>query len=129
MSLNARIRDYYHALETGAPLAPFFAETVEPVKFGITDHLVGLETIAESLRSQTETTADWSVTSYELRTGHAREVGWFSDEVAMGWRRLSDDGEIEWDTRWSGTLIREDGEWRFVRMHVSAVPPGGLDGE
>ena len=54
-----------------------------------------------------------------------------SDDVFLAW--TAGDTRHEYDSRWSGTLLRgadeptdgraardEDGEWRFVGMHVSA---------
>lgn len=124
MSLDDRIEAYYAALRAGDPLEPFFAEEPAPVKFGITEALHGYDEVADALRAQTRTTSDWTVTSHRLEAGVRDDVGWFSDRVTMRWRDLEADEMIEYNSRWSGTLLRSDGEWMFVRMHVSAAPDG-----
>jgi hypothetical protein len=122
MDAEDRIRDYYEALRAGEPLSPFFAGDRTVVKFGITERLTGYEEISAGLREQTETTADWSVESRALRVVEREDHAWFSDDVAMSWYDVESDRERAFDSRWSGTLERRDGEWLFVGMHVSTVP-------
>lgn len=121
MDPDAFIRRYYRALEAGERLPPFFAESPAPVKFGITEALHGFEAVASGLREQTRSTHDWDVTSHRLETGSRGDVGWFSDQVTMRWRQNGREKPIEWETRWSGTVVRTEDEWQFVRMHVSAA--------
>lgn len=119
MNAERTIETYYDALRAGDSLQPFFAERDDLVKVGITERLVGYEEVAEGLREQTETTSDWTVESRDLRTTERESVAWFADEVRMAW--TDDDGDRrEFEARWSGTLERINGEWRFVGMHVSA---------
>lgn len=125
------IRSYYDALRAGEPLGPFFAGEQpgdDPVvKFGVSERLVGTESIREALHEQTTTTADWEVTSHALRTTARERHAWFSDAVDMRWRDTEQGIRYEFDTRWSGTLERRDEEadgdtdWRFVGMHVSTA--------
>ena len=124
-----RVRDYYEALRTGEPLSPFFAESPDVVKFGITEKLTGYEEIASGLREQTATTEDWTVDSRDLRVVERDDHAWFSDEVGMAWHDVDAGREYSFDSRWSGTLERRTGdesggsaEWFFVGVHVSAVP-------
>lgn len=126
MSAAATVREYYEALRRGDPLPPYFAgdggrgDAETPVvKYGIGERLVGYEAVAAGLREQTRTTAGWTVESAALRVGERPEHAWFSDEVYMAWTDLAADRERAFDTRWSGTLERRDGAWRFVGMHVS----------
>ena len=131
MSASETIEDYYEALRRGDPLAPFFAERDDVVKFGVSERLAGGEAVAEGLRKQTRTTDDWRVESRDLRVV-AREadsagasasgdsVAWFTDDVDLAWTDSAGDRR-SFDTRWSGVLERnESGDWRFAQMHVSA---------
>lgn len=118
------VREYYEALREGEPLVPFFAADESLVKFGISERLVGYEAVAEGLREQTRESEDWTVTSSDLRVTERDRHAWFSDDVHMAWTDTDTDTETgtrrEFDTRWSGTLEKRDGEWLFVGMHVSA---------
>lgn len=137
MTPDETIRAYYRALRAGRPLAPFFAERSDLVKFGISERLDGFEGVAAGLGEQTRTTADWTVESRRLRVGRRDAVAWFSDEVDLAWADAEAGERHAFETRWSGALERrpdavddgevdaEDsvdapGEWRFVGMHVSA---------
>jgi hypothetical protein len=121
------VREYYDALRAGEPLAPFFesadrdGETV--VKFGISETLRG-EAVAEGLREQTATTADWRVDSRELAVVDGDDWASFTDEVFLAWTDTERRIRYEFDTRWSGALRRRTDGWRFVAMHVSTA--GGL---
>lgn len=119
MTPEARIREYYEALRTGDPLAPFFSERAT-VKFGVGESLFGHDEIAAALREQTRTTADWRVDSTRLTVDRGDGYAWFGDEVDLAWTDADDGTRREFETRWSGTLERRDGEWAFVAMHVSA---------
>ncbi len=112
------VETYYEALSSGEPLAPFFAERNDLVKFGISERLQGFSEVERGLREQTERTTGWSVGSRNLIVGGGDDCAWFSDEVRMEWTDLEADERREFETRWSGTLRRED-RWRFVGMHVS----------
>ena len=123
---------YYSALRAGEPLHPFFADDGPVVKVGVWSRHVGADLVASALREQTGTTGDWVVESRDLRVGTAEAgdgaagdgVAWFGDEVSMGWTDRGTGRRHEFDTRWSGALVRRDDVWRFVEMHVS-VPQGG----
>ncbi|MGA9402287.1 nuclear transport factor 2 family protein [Haladaptatus sp.] len=127
------VREYYEALREGEPLPPFFAAGESLVKFGISEQLVGYETVAEGLRKQTRESEDWTVTSSNLRVTERDRHAWFSDDVHMAWTDTDTETGTgtrhEFDTRWSGTLERRDSEeegteeWRFVGMHVSVARP------
>ena len=144
-SAEAAIRDYYDALRAGEPLGPFFADDGPVVKVGIGERMTGADAVAGGLAEQTRSTTDWVVESRDLHVGAvaagtAREAtddalgnadagghrfAWFGDDVFMGWNDVERGTRFEFDTRWSGALVRmdrdggEDGEWRFVEMHVS----------
>jgi hypothetical protein len=123
MDARATIHGYYDSLRHGAPLDTFFADdrpADDPlVKFGISERLVGSDTIQEGLRDQTASTSDWTVDSHDLRVTQRDSVAWFSDSVTMAW---DEDGQRhEFDTRWSGTLEHREGDWSFVGMHVSVA--------
>ena len=165
MSVEATVRDYYEALRRGDLLSPYFAEREEVVKFGVGERLAGYEAVADGLREQTRTTADWQVESSDLRVVSRETVAWFTDDVAMSWTGSERAEETDasgsetrhsFETRWSGVLERDAGEgnagddsdretgddgesgnddgesrtsddserdepdWRFVQMHVSA---------
>lgn len=122
MSASETVRDYYAALRAGEPLHPFFAEREDLVKVGITERLEGYEAVAAGLREQTATTSEWTVDSRDLQVAERGGTAWFSDAVGMAW--TADGDRLEYDSRWSGTLVRDgeddDGDWQFVGMHVSA---------
>ena len=115
MDARATVHDYYDSLRNGAPLDTFFADgrpADDPiVKFGISERLVGADTVKQGLRDQTASTSDWTVDSRALRVTQRDDVALAWDQ--SGWRH-------EFETRWSGTLERHDGDWSFVGMHVSA---------
>jgi hypothetical protein len=125
MNARERIESYYDALRAGEPLGPYFgaadAGDDDLVKFGISERLVGGDAIRAGLRRQTETTADWTVTSRALRVTERDRHAWFSDDVSMAWTDATTGEERAFETRWSGTLERRAGEWRFVGMHVSTA--------
>ncbi|MFB6142768.1 MAG: nuclear transport factor 2 family protein [Halorientalis sp.] len=126
MDATRTVRDYYDALRAGDPLGPYFAETEDLVKFGVGERLAGPTTVREGLREQTARTTDWTVESDALRVTDRGCHAWFSDDVFLAWTDTEVGVRFEFDTRWSGTLERrgddgpdEDGDWRFVGMHVS----------
>lgn len=120
MDAETTVEAYYDALRTGEPLAPFFATEPALVKVGVSERLVGPDAVAAGLREQTATTADWAVTSRDLRVTERERHAWFSDAVDLAWTATDAGERRAFDTRWSGTLEARDGEWRFVGMHVSA---------
>jgi hypothetical protein len=126
MTAEETVLDYYEALRRGEPLYPYFAEDDDVVKFGIGERLTGYDAVAEGLREQTRTTDDWHVESRKLRVVGGDGFAAFSDDVRMAWTDTETEHEYEFDSRWSGTLERRDGEddeWQFVGMHVSTPYP------
>jgi hypothetical protein len=123
MNAAETVRAYYDALRDGEPLSPFFAERPDAVKFGISERLDGYDEIERGLADQTAATDDWTVESRDLRVGEAADAAWFGDDVRMAWTD-AEGHRREFDSRWSGTLLRVDDEWRVASMHVSA--PRGL---
>ena len=133
MTPEETVRAYYDALRAGEPLAPFFVESPNVVKFGIGERLTGYADVAHGLREQTRTTEDWTVESRDLRAAlrggddpagatHAA----FSDDVRMEWYDTEAFREHDHETRWSGTLTRFDAEegereWAFLGLHVSVA--------
>lgn len=121
MSAAATVREYYEALRRGDDLVRFFAAHPDVVKFGITERLTGYEEVAAGLREQTRMTEEWSVDSTALRVVERSAHAWFSDDVRMSWVDTSAGRSYAFDTRWSGTLERTEGDWKFVGMHVSTA--------
>jgi hypothetical protein len=119
MDAAGTVRDYYDALRAGEPLYPYFHEDESTVKFGVGETLVGYEAVAAGLREQTATTTGWEVESRDLVVGNSDGGAWFADDVFMGWTDTGANVRYEFDTRWSGSMLRADGEWRFTGMHVS----------
>lgn len=117
MNAAATIEAYYDALRNGDPLPPFFA-TNAMVKYGISERLTGYEEIAAGLREQTETTGDWEIESHRLTVTERDEFAWFADDVRMAW---TGEQRHDHETRWSGTLCRQDDDWKFVGLHVSVA--------
>ncbi len=115
------VESYYDALRAGDPIAPFFADDPATIKFGVSETLQGGGTVAEGLREQTERTTDWAVESRNLVVGEREGWAWFADEVFMAWTDGNKRVRYEFETRWSGTLERHGGDWRFVAMHVSTA--------
>ncbi|ADB61789.1 hypothetical protein Htur_2920 [Haloterrigena turkmenica DSM 5511] len=133
---EAAVRDYYDALRSGEPLEPYFLEDESTVKFGISEALFGFESVREALREQTATTADWTVESDHLVVSERDAFATFADEVTMTWTDTETGANRRFETRWSGTLVRDersdrdergdDGTeakppWRFATMHVSTA--------
>lgn len=129
MDARDTVDAYYDALRAGDALGPFFApprrEDDAPVKFGISERLVGVEAIRAGLREQTHTTSDWTVESRALRVTERDAHAWLSDRVSIGWTADSTGERRSFDTRWSGTMERaastEGPSWRFVGLHVSTA--------
>lgn len=121
MDSEATIRAYYETLRQGEPLYPFFVESEDIVKFGISERLLGYEEVAEGLKEQTRTTTGWTVESSDLQVNEREDSAWFSDDVFMAWTDTERRIRYEFDTRWSGSLERHNDEWRFVAMHVSTA--------
>ncbi|MFC4438793.1 MULTISPECIES: nuclear transport factor 2 family protein [Natrialbaceae] len=131
---EAVVEDYYDALRRGEPLERYFLEDASTVKFGISEALFGYDAVADALRSQTETTEDWTVESDRLTVAEGGEYATFADEVTMAWTDAEDGTERRFETRWSGTLVRrgtpngdssagqsDDPAWLFRTMHVSTA--------
>jgi len=123
MDAEARIEEYYGALEAGDPLGPFFADDDAVVKFGISERLVGGDAVRQGLRGQTDRTDDWAVNSRALRVIDRGCHAWFSDDVRLSWRDVEAGVQHEFKTRWSGTLEARGGDGVFVGMHVSTSNP------
>jgi hypothetical protein len=135
MTVEDTVRAYYERLREGETLAPFFLESADVVKYGLSERLQGYDAVAEGLREQTQTTDGWTVESRDLVVGERDDHGWFSDRVFMSWTDRERSVRFEFDTRWSGTLVRVDtdaaddgpsdlGAWRFAGMHVSTGQEG-----
>ncbi|AEH37085.1 DUF3225 domain-containing protein [Halopiger xanaduensis] len=134
------VRDYYDALRRGESLEPYFLEADATVKFGIGEALFGSDAVADALRSQTETTDEWSVESGNLVVEQREAFATFADEVAMAWTDTESGARHRFDSRWSGTLVPAERassagsgaaestepspdttpDWLFASMHVSA---------
>ena len=121
MDAVATVRDYYEALRRGEPLYPYFAERADLVKYGLSERLAGYDAVAEGLREQSRSTTDWVIDSTALQVTERDRHAWFSDVVAMGWTDVERNVRFEFDSRWSGTLERRNGEWLFVGLHVSTT--------
>ncbi|QLG26644.1 DUF3225 domain-containing protein [Halorarum halophilum] len=121
MTPEETVRAYYDALRDGDPLAPFFVESPDVVKFGIGERLTGYADVGRGLREQTRTTEDWVVDSRGLRVVDRGDHAAFSDDVHMAWFDTESFSEHDHETRWSGTLTRVDDDpgWKFLGMHVS----------
>ena len=136
MDAEATVRDYYEALREGDPLPPYFLESDRTVKFGVGERLTGYDEVSAGLRDQTATTAGWEVTSSRLLVEERADGAWFSDDVFMGWNDTDAGVRHEFDTRWSGPMVRlgeaelggerdpGPGRWRFAGMHVSVSVRG-----
>jgi len=129
MDARETVEAYYDALGAGDPLGPFFARPREgddaPVKYGISERLVGIEAIRSGLREQTRTTTDWRVESRALRVTERERHAWLSDAVSMAWTDAETGERQRFEARWSATMERagasEGPPWRFVGMHVSTA--------
>ncbi|ELZ19184.1 hypothetical protein C477_09299 [Haloterrigena salina JCM 13891] len=127
------VHDYYDALRSGEPLEPYFLEDESTVKFGISEALFGFESVREALQEQTATTAGWTVESGNLVVSERDAFATFADEVTMAWTDTENGASRRFETRWSGTLVREGHseqdaagdeavpQWRFATMHVSTA--------
>ena len=126
MTPEDTVRAYYDALRDGDPLAPFFVESPDVVKFGVGERLTGYADVARGLQEQTRTTEDWTVESRALRVADRGDHAAFSDDVLLAWFDAESFREREYETRWSGTLTRVDDErgWKFLGMHVSVEVDG-----
>lgn len=125
MSAEDVITSYYDSLRRGEPIHPYFLEDDSTVKIGVRGASYGFENVADSLREQTRTTDDWTVESHRLAVEEATDHARFADEVTLEWTDLEADTRHRFETRWTGTLVRRGGGWRFATMHVSA--PHGLE--
>lgn len=120
MDAAATVKAYYQAVRHQDPLHPFFASEGGVVKFGISEALVGHESVTAGLREQTRTTTDWELESRRLRTVERGCHACFTDDVRLAWTDIESDHRHDFETRWSGTLER-DGSWQFLGMHVSTA--------
>ncbi|WP_265108133.1 nuclear transport factor 2 family protein [Halosolutus halophilus] len=107
---EAVVRDYYAALRRGDPLSPYFLEHESTVKFGISEALFGFDEVREALHAQTETTDGWTVESSNLVVENRGGYATFADEVTMAWTDTASDEDYRFETRWSGTLVGQNGE-------------------
>ncbi|MEZ3115985.1 nuclear transport factor 2 family protein [Halobaculum sp. MBLA0147] len=142
MTPEETVEAYYEALRSGEPLASFFVESPDVVKFGIGEQLVGYADLADGLSDQTARTRDWTVESRDLRVVDRGDHAAVSDAVRLEWYDTTGYEDHAYDTRWSGTLTRvdetEDGggdgpkgtdrdddeaEWKFLGLHVSVPGP------
>ena len=123
MDIEETVRSYYNALEAGDPLGPYFHDAPSTVKVGIWGAHRGHDAVVEALARQTAKTTDWSVTSTALETDRIGEVGWFADDLEMAWRDTETGEAHRFEARWTGTVVRSAGEWRFATLHASAPHP------
>lgn len=123
-SAEEAVEAYYRALRHGDPLGPFFAAEPGVVKFGISEKLVGHDAVVEGLANQTATTTDWTVESQNRHVTEREDFAWYHDDVRLAWTDTDSDREHDFETRWSGSL-RRDEDWQFVTLHVSTA--GALD--
>lgn len=125
MTPDETVEAYYDALRSGEPLGPFFVESPDVVKFGIGERLVGYAEVADGLQAQTARTRDWTVESEALRVVEREDHAAFSDDVRLAWYDAKTYADHDYETRWSGTLTRTEGqrEWKFLGMHVSVTGP------
>ncbi|WP_343195729.1 hypothetical protein [Halovivax sp.] len=97
MTVETVVRDYYDALRSGRPLAPYFGDDAV-VKFGVNESLYGADVIVDGLREQRETTDEWRVESERLVVDERGAFAVFADEVQLAWTDA--DGERRrFDTR------------------------------
>jgi hypothetical protein len=129
--VTALLLAYYRALESGAPLAPFYATDAAAgdlgpvVKFGSGkgEAFRGSAAVAAEV---VRVGAALSANRLESRALTARrrgDVGWFSDLVwwsgvdgAGGDRTAAPFASL---TRWSGVCLRLPEGWRLLQLHVS----------
>ena len=123
MGAKAVITEYYAALEAGDSIYRYFSPDHALVKFGIGERLWGYQAIQNGLQAQTATTDGWIIDSDSLSVTEHDSYAWFGDEVFMAWTDVEKGIRYEFDTRWSGSLIRnsnrDEPSWQFVEMHVS----------
>ena len=120
MSAADVITAYYDALRKGDPIHAYFLEDDSTVKVGVEGAAYGYEHVADSLREQTRSTEEWTVESHRLVVTEQPDHARFADEVTMAWTDHEAETRHRFETRWTGTLERQNGEWRFATMHVSA---------
>lgn len=120
MDAESTVGAYYDALRAEEPLAPFFATDTDPVKVGIGERLVGGEAVRDGLQAQTAHTTGWDVETRDLRVTERDRHAWFADDVFLSWTDTDRNIRFSFDTRWTGTLERDE-DWRFVGMHVSTA--------
>ncbi|GAB7020549.1 nuclear transport factor 2 family protein [Halostagnicola sp. A-GB9-2] len=125
MNVEETIREYYETLRRGGQLHPYFLEGDSTTKFGVSEAVFGYEDVADALREQAESTAEWTVESENLVVDDRDEYAIFADEVTLAWTDTQSGQRWRFDTRWSGTLERQgldadQAEWKFRTMHVSA---------
>ncbi|ELY67611.1 nuclear transport factor 2 family protein [Natrinema versiforme] len=117
------VRNYYDALRSDDPLAPYFLAAESTVKFGISESLFGGREVATALKEQTATTDDWTIESRNLVVEERDGFATVADEVAMAWTDTESGERYRFDSRWSATLVEhldDASNWRFATMHVSA---------
>jgi hypothetical protein len=137
--VTALLLAYYRALETGAPLAPFYATDAAAgglgpvVKFGSgkDEAFRGSAAVAAEVTRVGATLSANRLESRALTARRRGDVGWFSDLVwwsgvegaADDRRRLAGQGGQEAPfaslTRWSGVCLRLPEGWKLLQMHVS----------
>ncbi len=126
MNQNAEsmLTAYYDALRAGEPLSPFFVESPDTVKVGLSEQRRGYAELAAGLAEQTATTTDWTVESHSRSVTERDGYGWFGDTVTLGWTDTQTDTDHQFETRWTGTLEQRSGGdervWQFASLHVSA---------
>ena len=120
MSAETVITAYYDSLRRGDPIHPYFLEDDSTVKIGVRGAAYGYENVADSLREQTRTTENWTVESHRLAVEETDDHARFADEVSLAWTDLEAETRHRFETRWTGTLVRQNGDWYVATMHVSS---------
>jgi hypothetical protein len=119
------VRRYFTALETGSPLAPFFATDaaagedgpVVKVGTGAGEVFSGYDAVRAEVERVSAGYSGNRLESRALVVHRAADLAWFSDLV---WWSGEVDGEpFASLTRWTGVCRRFDDGWRFLQMHVS----------
>lgn len=119
--LSLRIRDWYYAASEGQAEAflNFFLKDDKTVYFGTDpgELWYGYYEIETNILDNFRKYGTWTIMSKNLVIEQYGDVAIFTDDVELSVRHH--ENSIAEEARVSGALIRSDGEWKIVQVHLS----------
>jgi ketosteroid isomerase-like protein len=121
------IREYLLALESAdkEKVLDFYIKSPNIVLIGTgNEYLIGYEAVERYYEDLTSLLTKWQNKDFALSALDVRildGVAWFSSRLKFNYEL--DNRPMEEDIRFTGVLIKDEGNWKFVQIHKSFSSP------